>query len=273
MSNFIAVPARKPSNEQKRLTAVRRTGLMGSSAVKRFDIHTKLFRSIAQVPVAYLGLIDETRQYFLSENFTGCMMDVSEVAREQTICQHALLSSEPFIVSDMRQHPTFAAHPLIAGDPYWVFWAGFPLITTEGYILGTICAVDFEPRNLTEEQVDLMRGVAADLTLSIQLQADHQERIAKDCSEVITALTKSGLSRLEDASAFLNLCMEQPISADRAETLIQQGLVERIQDKLVLTASGNSLKTGRGLGPALYKTKASAIRNAELLDAMFGMIE
>jgi GAF domain-containing protein len=273
MSSFIAVPARIPANEAGRLAAVRRTGLMGSDTVTRFDIHTRLFRSIAQVPVSYLGLIDETRQYFLSENFTGCMTAVPEVAREQTICQHALLSSAPVIVPDMRQHPTFAAHPLIAGDPYWVFWAGFPLITTEGYVLGTICAVDFAPRSLTPEQIDLMRDVAADLTLSIQLQADHQERIAQDCAGVIAALAKAGLSRLEDASAFLDLCMERPVTSDRAVALIEQGLVTRDHGTLALTDSGNSLKTGRGLGPAEYKTKASPIRNAELLDAMFGMIE
>jgi GAF domain-containing protein len=273
MTEFKSIPARIPANEEGRLAAVRRTGLMGSDATARFDIHTKLFRSIAQVPISYLGLIDETRQYFLSENFTGCLTDVSEVPREQTICQHALSSSQPVIVPDMRQHPTFAAHPLIAGDPYWVFWAGFPLITTEGYVLGTLCAVDFQPRSLSVEQIGLMRGVAADLTLSIQLQADHQERIAKDCAEVIAALAQSGLSRLEDASAFLDLCMERPVSVDRADALIQQGLVARSDGKLTLTASGNSLKTGRGLGPAEYKTKASPIRNTELLDAMFGMIE
>jgi len=273
MSEVTAIPARIPANETGRLAAVRRTGLMGSTATARFDIHTKLFRSIAQVPVSYLGLIDETRQYFLSENFTGCLTNVAEVARDQTICQHALLSSDPVIVPDMRQHPTFAQHPLIAGDPYWVFWAGFPLITTEGYILGTLCAVDFEPRSLSVEQIELMRGIAADLTLSIQLQADHQERIAHDCAEVIASLTKSGLTRLQDAAAFLDLCMERPLSTERAEALIQQGLVERNEGKLSLTAAGNSLKTGRGLGPAQYKTKASAIRNTELLDAMFGMIE
>lgn len=273
MSEFTAIPARKPANEAGRLAAVRRTGLMGSNATARFDIHTKLFRSIARVPVAYLGLIDETRQYFLSENFTGCMTNVAEVAREKTLCQHALLSSEPVIVPDMRQHPTFKAHPLIAGDPYWVFWAGFPLITAEGYVLGTLCAVDFEPRSLSAEQIDLMRGVATDLTLSIQLQADHQEKIANDCAEVIAALAKAGLSHLQDASAFLDLCMNRAVGADRVDGLVKIGLVERHEGKPSLTASGNSLKTGRGLGPAHYKTKASAIRNDELLDAMFGMID
>src|SRR6056297_2526388 len=100
-------PARMPANEERRLSAVKRSGLMGSKALSRFDIYTKLFRHIAGVPVSYTGLLDEARQYFLSENFTGCLTGTSEVDREETLCQYALLDTKPVIVSDMRQHPTF----------------------------------------------------------------------------------------------------------------------------------------------------------------------
>lgn len=267
-----AVPAPIPANEQARLAAVQRTGLMGSTQKARFDIHTQLVRHIADVPVAYLGLIDEARQYFLSENFTGCMTNVAEVARDQTLCQHALNSSQPIIVPDLRDNPTFTAHPLVMGDPFWVFWAGFPLITAEGYVLGTICAVDFVPRSLSQTQIDLLRGVAADVTLSIQMQADQQERIAQDCNAIILALTKAGLQNLDEAAAFLDLCQQKPVQAARSAGLIALGLAQSEGDKISLTAAGNSLKSGSGLGPAAYKSKTSAIRDTDLLDAMFTMI-
>lgn len=268
-----AVPARPPSNEKGRLAAVHRTGLMGSTHTARFDIYTRLFRHVAQVPVAYTGLIDEARQYFLSDNFTGCMTGVGEVAREKTICQHALLSSEPIIVPDMRAHPTFAQHPLIAGDPYWVFWAGFPLITAEGYVLGTLCAVDFEPRTLDTAQIDLMRGIAADMALTIQLQADQQERIAVDCAAVLAALDHAGVKSLVAAQAFLDLCMERPVDSDRAKPLVAAGLVDLHLGEASLTAAGATIRTGHGLGPAHYKHNSSPIHDADLLDAMFNMID
>lgn len=265
-------PARLPSNESFRLSAVRRSGLMGSQALSRFDIYTKLFRHIAGVPVSYTGLLDEARQYFLSENFTGCLTGATEVAREETVCQHALLDTRPFIVSDMRQHATFAGHPLVRDDPPWIFWAGFPLVTPEGYILGTICAVDFVPRELTVEQVDLLTGVAADLTLSIQLQTDHQERVADACGAVLASLQGAGVQGVGAARSFLGLCRGLPVVAGQGAELIAAGLVTQAEGTLSLSESGNALKTGHGLGPAGYKTRTSPLKDTNLLDAMFEML-
>lgn len=272
MTDPVFVPARPPSNEVERLAAVKRTGLMASETLARFDIYTKLFRHIAQVPVSYTGLLDEARQYFLSANFTGCLTGASEVARNETICQHALLDTRPFIVDDMRIHPTFAGHPLVHDDPPWVFWAGFPLVTQEGYVLGTICAVDFVPRSLTPEQIDLMTGVAADLTLSIQMQTDQQERVAKACSSVLGALEGAGLSDLSAARGFLALCQGLPTTPAQAADLIAAGLATDTGGALSLSAAGNALKTGQGLGPAEYKTRQSILKDTALLDAMFEML-
>lgn len=265
-------PARLPANETSRLSAVQRTGLMGSGALSRFDIYTRLFRHIAGVPVSYTGLLDEARQYFLSENFTGCLTGATEVARQETVCQHALLDTRPIIVDDMRAHPTFAGHPLVRDDPPWVFWAGFPLVTQEGYILGTICAVDFVPRKLTPEQVDLMTGVAADLTLSIQLQTDQQERVAAACEAVLGSLQASGVQGLDAARGFLNLCRGVPVAPGQAAELLVTGLVTQAEGTLSLSEAGNSIKTGHGLGPAEYKTRTSPMRDTQLLDAMFEML-
>lgn len=265
-------PARLPANEAARLAAVQRTGLMGSANLSRFDIYTRLFRHVAGVPVAYTGLLDEARQYFLSENFTGCLTGSSEVARDETLCQHALLDTAPFIVPDLRLHPTFAGHPLVRDDPPWVFWAGFPLVTAEGYILGTICAVDFQPRHLSTEQLDLLTGIAADLTLSIQMQTDQQERVASDCAAILSSLKAAGLSGIGAARGFLDLCRGLPVAAsDRAE-LVATGLADVTPQGLSLTAAGNALKSGHGLGPAEYKSKTSILRDSQMLDAMFELL-
>jgi len=266
-------PARMPANEERRLAAVKRSGLMGSKALSRFDIYTELFRHIAGVPVSYTGLLDEARQYFLSENFTGCLTGATEVARENTICQHALLDTKPVIVSDMRQHPTFKAHPLITGDPHWVFWAGFPLVTAEGYVLGTICAVDFEPRELSEDQVELLSGVAAEMVLSIQMQTDRQEQTARDCERILREFQNAGLNETGTARAFLNLCMGQPVAREERTSLLALGLALETETGLELSEEGATLKTGNGLGPTDYKRAVSPLKNTELLDAMFALLD
>lgn len=273
MSHHEFVSARLPANEDRRLSAVRRTGLMGTANKARFDIYTRVFRHIAGVPVAYTGLLDEARQYFLSENFTGCLTGVSEVAREETLCQHALLDTKPNIVPDLRENDVFRHHPLVTGDPHWVFWAGFPLVTQEGYVLGTVCAVDFEPRQMSSEQVDLLRGVAADMALTIQMQADQQEMLAEKCASVLDALAGAEIVDISTARAFLGLCMNGPIDKAGRARLVQAGLAIEEGADLALSAEGNTLRTGQGLGPAAYKVQASPIRDADLLDAMFEMMD
>ncbi len=270
MSSF--QPARLPANETARLSAVRRSGLMDTENRSRFDIYTRLIREIAGVPISYTGLIDEARQYFLSENFTGCLQGATEVARNDTICQYALLDTRPLVIEDLRRSAVFRDHPLVTGDPHWVFWAGFPLVTPEGLVLGSLCAVDFEPRILTPHQTELMRGIAEEMAVSIRLQTDQQEAIAEKARAVLSGLSAAGVDTLAGASDFLGLCLEKPLRTV-AEDLLSAGLVETGPDGILLSAKGRALKTAEGLGPASFRIRPSPLRDAGLLDEMFGLLE
>jgi len=208
----------------------------------------------------------------LSENFQGCLTGATEVPRQETICQHALATTKPFIVNDMRVHPTFKDHPLVHDTPPWVFWAGFPLVTPEGYVLGTVCLVDFTPRTLDAAQVELLTGVAADMTLTIQLQTDHQETRAKNCEHLMASLQDQGVTTLATARAFLNLCMGLPVRHDSREALLSLGLAMLQDGALCLSDKGNSVKTGQGLGPSQYKQRAAPIHNEALLSSMLDMM-
>ncbi|WP_304615800.1 GAF domain-containing protein [Paracoccus sp. (in: a-proteobacteria)] len=270
MTGFI--PALPPANEAARLAAVRRSGLMDSENISRFDIYTRLFREIARTPIAYTGLIDEARQYFLSENFTGCMTGRREVAREDTICQYALRDTRPIIIDDLRVNPIYHRHALVTGDPWWVFWAGFPLVTPDGLVLGTLCAVDFEPRKLDEAQVDLMRGVAEAMAISIRLQTDQQDALADRTKAVLEDLKASGVTSVDAARDFLDLCLEHPVTRPDPQ-LMGTGLIQTGPEGVSLSSSGRSLKTGRGLGPSSFRVRTSPLRDKAVLDQMFEMLE
>lgn len=270
MNGFI--PALPPANEAARLAAVRRSGLMDSENISRFDIYTQLFREIAKVPIAYTGLIDEARQYFLSENFTGCLTGKREVAREETICQYALRETRPIIVNDLRINAIYQHHALVTGDPWWVFWAGFPIVTPDGLVLGTLCAVDFVPRTLDQAQVDLLRGVAEALAVSIRLQTDQQDALADRTKAVLDDLRASGVTTVDAARDFLDLCLEQPVASADPQ-LVGAGLIETGPGGVSLSSAGRSLKTGRGLGPSSFKVRTSPLRDTAVLDEMFKMLE
>lgn len=266
------LPARRPANEDKRFDAVKRTGLIRSKNTQNFETYARLFRQIADVPVSYTGLLDDVRQYFLAENFTGCIAGASELPREETLCQHALLDTKPYIVPDLRKDPTFRHHPLVTQEPHWVFWAGFPIVTQQGYVLGTICAVDFQPRELSAEVISLLQDVTNNLALFIQMQTAQQDLFAQKFEGLLKTFSDNGLETIRDARAFLNLCLEKPVSKLDHDALIACGVAEAHNGALVLTAKGATLKTGNGLGPSEYKTKTSPLHDSALLESMLEMI-
>ena len=93
-----------------------------------------------RAPVAVVTLVDEDRQWFKS-----CFgLDVTETPREVAFCAHTIMSDELLIVPDASQDPRFANNPLVSGPPHIRFYAGAPIVSENGFRLGSVCVVDFE---------------------------------------------------------------------------------------------------------------------------------
>lgn len=266
-------PARIPANETFRLKAVHRSGLMDSDHSERFDLFTALMRHVSGFPVAYCGLIDEARQYFLSQNFPTCL-DLPEVGRSDTLCQFALLAPTPLIVPDMRQHDLLSNHPLVVNEPRFVSWAAFPLVTVDGHILGTLCAVDYTPHHLTEAQIDLMRRIAAELTFSIEVQVEHREEAARRMGRVLTELASiAGLGTLEQAGCFLRLCEGRAGSSADMDLLQDSGLAQRAEDGgAILSAEGRALQSRFGLTPTGFRAHRTVLKSDDMMTALLDIV-
>ncbi|MGL5497031.1 MAG: sensor domain-containing diguanylate cyclase [Aeromonas sobria] len=146
-----------PPDEALRLETLRRLSLLDSEAEERFDRLTRMARRVFDVPIALVSLVDEERQWFKS-----CIgLEVSETARDISFCGHAIMGNETFIVPDASQDPRFADNPLVVGGPCIRFYAGQPLQIANGCKLGTLCIIDTVPRVLSDEDVGLLKDLAA----------------------------------------------------------------------------------------------------------------
>lgn len=271
MTRFI--PAKQPANETARLRSVQRTGLMDSAHSDRFDIYTDLMRRLSGFPVAYCGLIDDARQYFLSHNFPECLQ-LPEVPRDQTLCQFALLQPAPYIVPDMRRHDTLSVHPLVLGEPHFVAWAAFPLVTAEGHVLGTLCAADYEPRHLTPDVIEIMRRVAAELALVIEAQVELREASARRFARALSQIAvQPALDRTDTALRYLRLCEGTPGSADDYRHLAASGLVEAgPAGEAVLSALGRNLQSRLGLAPTGFAARRTVLNSDALMADLLGLV-
>lgn len=146
----------KPDNEQQRLDTLRSTEILDTAPDERFDRLTRLATHVFDVPIALVSLVDENRQWFKS-----CQgLDVAETARDISFCGHAILGNEAFVIEDTHADSRFADNPLVSGEPYIRFYAGYPIQYLDGSKLGTLCLIDTQPRQFSDRDRLILKDIA-----------------------------------------------------------------------------------------------------------------
>lgn len=142
--------------EEKRLEALREYDILDTAPEESFDRITRLAKSALQMPIVLVSLVDENRQWFKSRQG----LEATETPRDISFCTHAIEQDAPFIVKDALQDDRFRENPLVTGDPNIRFYAGIPLRTPDGYNIGTLCAIDTKPRDLSDVELNLLRDLS-----------------------------------------------------------------------------------------------------------------
>lgn len=156
-----------PDDEDRRLAALRATGLLDTAPEQSFDDFTRLAAAICGTPIALISLVDEQRQWFKAK--VG--LDAPETPRDPAFCAHAILEVEPMVVEDAQRDERFVDNPLVTGGPGVRFYAGVPLRTAEGHALGTLCVIDREPRTLKSETMELLKLLGRQVAIQCELRS------------------------------------------------------------------------------------------------------
>ena len=156
-----------------------------------------------------ISLLDRDRQWFKSK--IGLAAD--ETPRDISFCSHAILEpGEAFVVADATLDERFADNPLVTGEAGVRFYAGIPLVTKDGDAIGTLCAIDRIPRQITPNQIQALRVAASSVMLLMEKRsADSRlrllELVAIHASDgfIILELDDSGISQ----AAYVNQAFTQ----------------------------------------------------------------
>ncbi len=159
-------------DEAGRLNALARYNVLDTERQASFDRLTELARRIMQTPIALISLVDDSRQWFKS-----CIgLDVRETPRELAFCTYTILSHEPLIVTDATKDCRFAHNPLVTGPPHIRFYLGAPLISSDGFRLGSLCTIDTKAREYpSERDILCLQDLAAQVVEQLEtLRTTHQ---------------------------------------------------------------------------------------------------
>ena len=135
--------------DSERVDELRTLNLLDTQPEYRFDRITRLAADFFCVPICYIALLDESRQWLKSQvGISGL-----ETPRCMTFCQYTIQHEAPLIMPNTLEHPISKDHPWVVNNPHVRFYAGVPLSGPSGKKIGTFCLVDFKPREFTEENV------------------------------------------------------------------------------------------------------------------------
>src|SRR5437868_5714986 len=170
-TGLIPMNAATPENEKKRLKVLWQYEVLDTLPEALFDDLTELAANICEAPIALISLVDEKRQWFKAKIGTT----LTETSRDISFCGHAIQQSDLFIIPDATKDARFANNPLVVSDPKIRFYAGAPLITADGYALGTLCIIDKVPRELRPEQMQALRVLSRHVVSQLELRRRTRE--------------------------------------------------------------------------------------------------
>jgi signal transduction histidine kinase len=235
-----------PEDEDERLADLRSYEILDTPPEQVFDDLTLIATAICGTPMSTLTLIDGERQWFKSR--VG--VDGEGDPRDVSFCAHTVGPKQTLVVEDATKDGRFAENPLVLGSPHIRFYAGSPLVTEQGHVLGTICVLDREPRRLSEEQLDALDALSRQAMQALEFRRHNRRLLELDAlkDEFVALVSHELRTPLASIRGYVEELLEQAGSMTETqrhflEVVARNGArLNAIVDDLLLLATAQAGK-------------------------------
>ena len=269
--NFVSAPM--TSNEPRRLEAVKKLGVIGTEQSDLFYVYAELALAITGFTAGTVSLIDENIQHTISAcgpiEMERMVKENPQFPRSQSPCAYTILSSNPKVVPDCREHDVFK-NAMMVVNGMLVAYAGFPIINKDNYVYGTLCLFDPEVKDIAQENIKLVEKLVKRLAHQLDTHMEQKEATAEKVSDAVLKFSKAfSDGDLADFSSFVWLCSGKDIDNNAIKGLQKADLCFRTETgEIEFTNLGKKLQFDMGL-----QTKILNKRKVEGSEADSMMIE
>ena len=159
-----------PENEIQRLESLLSYDIMDTPPEREYDDIANLTAAVCETPIGMVSFINEDRKWYKAKVGT----DSTEMKREVAICAHTIMNpGDALVIEDTMKDPRFAGTPITQGPKPIIFYAGVPLVNSEGYALGTLCAIDHRPRQISDEKIALLKALGRQVMHLMELRRNN----------------------------------------------------------------------------------------------------
>jgi PAS domain S-box-containing protein len=176
-----------PENDKERLQALYKYDILDSLSEVEFDRITELASLICDVPISLITFIDEKRQWLKS----SIGFDLHETKRSSSFCQYAIMDESLFEVEDATKDDRFKNNEFVTGNRNFRFYAGYPLIDSAGFALGTLCVIDTKPNSLNDNQKKSLELLAQE---AMQIITERRKKVELQNFEKLFNLSNDMIS-------------------------------------------------------------------------------
>jgi two-component sensor histidine kinase len=219
-----------PRDEEGRLAALASYDILDTPRERDFDEIALLASEICRTPIAVVNLIGPGRQFFKAEVGLG----VRETPLDSSFCAKAILEQEFLIVPDATKDARFKCNPLVTSAPNLRFYAGALLKTDQGHAIGTLCVLDFKPRDLTPVQQQTLRVLARQVMKQLELRRALQAKNEAEAQQHV--LNEELRHRLKNT-----LAMVQAIASQTLKNIPDRDAVEAFERRILALSKAHDV--------------------------------
>lgn len=266
-------PAPIPVNDSERLADLYAYHILDTENEAEFDDFARLAATICGASMAAVSLVDKERVWFKS----GFGFEGKQVARDASLCSHAILGREVFEIPDTKESDDFVDHPAVTGALAIRFYAGAPLLSKGGSAIGSLCVFDYQPKRLTSEQTELLQALSRQIIRQLDLRqlVHHHNELSlemarqRNFQRLLFDSAMAGVASITSAGQIttVNQAFERLVGYSAAELIQQKNIrLFHLEEELQARARELTIQLGRAVEPADSVWASSAMGAPEMRD-------